>query len=94
MSARDRRTFRRLPATEGRTNRVHSFLEFEPDGNGYGEERRTHLAALVAALVEVGEQGEEEHAVAADPPDEGLRVVAVDEQQLECVHHDGDELGL
>lgn len=28
----------------------------------------------------------------ADPPDEGFRVVAVDEEQLEGVHHDGDEL--
>lgn len=52
------------------------------------------LGVLVAPLVEIGEEAEEEDAVAADPPDEGLRVVAVDEEQLECVHDDGDELDL
>lgn len=28
----------------------------------------------------------------ADPPDERPRVVAVDEEQLECVHHNRDKL--
>jgi len=32
--------------------------------------------------------------VHADPPDEGLRVVAVDEKQLEGVYHDQNELDL
>jgi hypothetical protein len=30
----------------------------------------------------------------ADPPDEGFWVVAVDEQKLESVNHDGNELDL
>lgn len=30
----------------------------------------------------------------ANPPDERLRVVAIDEEQLEGVHHDQDELDL
>ena len=29
-----------------------------------------------------------------DPPDEGLGIVAVDEEELESVYHDGDELNL
>jgi len=47
---------------------------------------------LVGSLVEVGEEAEEEHSVATDPPDESLGVVAVDEEQLEGVHHNSDEL--
>jgi len=43
-------------------------------------------------LVELLEQEEEHHGVHADPPDESLRVVAVDEEQLERVQHDGQEL--
>lgn len=52
-----------------------------------------HLeAALVGALVELVEQEEEHDGVHADPPDERARVVAVDEEQLEGVYHDGDKL--
>lgn len=29
-----------------------------------------------------------------DPPDEGLGIVAVDEEKLESVYHNGDELNL
>ena len=29
-----------------------------------------------------------------DPPDEGLGIVAVDEEELESVYHNGDELNL
>lgn len=52
-----------------------------------------HLeAALVRGLVELVEEEEEHDGVHADPPDEGARVVAVDEEELEGVHHDRDEL--
>lgn len=52
------------------------------------------LVALPAVrlLVEVGEEEVEHDRVHADPPDEGLRVVAVDEKQLEGVDHHQDEL--
>lgn len=50
------------------------------------------LVRFVRALVELVEQEEEHDGVHSDPPDERLRVVAVDEEQLERVHHDGDKL--
>lgn len=50
------------------------------------------FGVLVAALVKIGEETEEEDAVASDPPNKGLGVVAIDEEQLERVHHNGDEL--
>jgi len=46
----------------------------------------------VLLLVELLEQEEEHYGVHADPPDESLRVVAVDEEQLERVQHDSQEL--
>lgn len=52
------------------------------------------FGVLVAALVKIGEETEEEDAVASDPPNKGLGVVAIDEEQLERVHHNGDELNL
>lgn len=50
------------------------------------------LVRFVRVLVELVEQEEEHDGVHSDPPDERLRVVAVDEEQLERVHHDGDKL--
>lgn len=50
------------------------------------------LLLLVALLVEFLEQEEKHDGVHADPPDERLRVVAFDEEQLEGVDYDGDEL--
>lgn len=61
---------------------------------GCGGQTYAGLGALVAPLVEVREEAEEENTVAADPPDEGLGVVAVDEEQLERVDNDEDELDL
>lgn len=61
---------------------------------GEGEVTYARLGVLVAALVKIGEEAEEEDAVTADPPDKGLGVVAIDEEQLESVHHNGDELNL
>lgn len=46
----------------------------------------------VRLLVELLEQEEEHDGVHADPPDESFWIVAVDEQQLESVDHDGQEL--
>ena len=57
-----------------------------------GSSGNARLGVLVAALVKIGEEAEEEDAVTADPPDKGLGVVAIDEEQLESVHHNGDEL--
>lgn len=54
----------------------------------------THLVRFVRVLVELVEQEEEHDGVHSDPPDERLRVVAVDEEQLERVHHDGHKLDL
>lgn len=48
----------------------------------------------VGLVVEVFEEEEEHDGVHADPPDEGAGVVAVDEQQLERVHHYTYELHL
>lgn len=45
-------------------------------------------------LIEFFEKEEEHDGVHADPPDEGLWIVAVDEEKLECVQHDRDELNL
>jgi len=47
---------------------------------------------LVTLLVELPEQEEEHHGVQADPPDECFWIIALDEEQLEGVNHDGDEL--
>lgn len=51
-----------------------------------------NLRLRVGLVVEVFEKEEEHDGVHADPPDERSRVVAVDEQQLEGVHHDTHEL--
>lgn len=48
----------------------------------------------VSLFVEVWEEMVEEHCVHADPPDEGTRVVAVDEKQLERVQEYQHELDL
>lgn len=50
------------------------------------------FAALVGFFVEVREEAEKEHSMATDPPNKSLGVVAVDKEQLEGVHHNGDEL--
>lgn len=50
------------------------------------------LVSFVRVLVELVEQEEEHDGVHSDPPDERLRVVAVDEEQLERVHHDCHKL--
>lgn len=50
--------------------------------------------ALVGLLVEFFEQEEEHDGVHSNPPDEGFRVVAVDEQELESMKHDENELDL
>lgn len=57
-----------------------------------GSSGNARLGVLVATLVKIGEEAEEEDAVTADPPDKGFGVVAIDEEQLESVHHNGDEL--
>jgi hypothetical protein len=44
--------------------------------------------------VEVGEEGEKNDGVGADPVDEYDRVVASYEQELGRVNHDSDELNL
>lgn len=59
-----------------------------------GTSNITHLVRFVRVLVELVEQEEEHDGVHSDPPDERLRVVAVDEEQLERVHHDGHKLDL
>lgn len=53
-----------------------------------------YLRFGVGLVVEVFEKEEEHDGVHADPPDESARVVAFDEQQLECMHHNADELNL
>ena len=52
------------------------------------------FVALVGSLVEVGEEAEEEYSMTTDPPNKRLGIVAVDKEQLEGVHHNGDELDL
>jgi len=47
---------------------------------------------LVTLLIELLEQEEEHDGVHADPPDERLWIVALDEEQLEGMDHDCDEL--
>lgn len=59
---------------------------------GYLQEAGHLEATLVRGLVELVEEEQEHDGVHADPPDEGAWVVAVDEEQLEGVDHDGDEL--
>lgn len=46
----------------------------------------------VALLVEVGEQEQEENAMEGNPDHETLWVVALNKQELELVHKDGDKL--
>ena len=48
----------------------------------------------VRLVVEVFKEEEEHDGVHSDPPDESTRVVTVDEQQLERVHHYTYELHL
>jgi len=48
----------------------------------------------VLLFVEVREEVVEHDCVHPNPPDESLRVVAVNEEQLECVDHHEDELDL
>lgn len=52
------------------------------------------MGPAVRLVVELLEEEEEHDGVHADPPDESTRVVAVDEQQLESVNHDGHKLCL
>jgi hypothetical protein len=48
----------------------------------------------VGLIVEFFEKEEEHDGVHADPPNEGFRVVAFGEEELESVEHDSDELNL
>lgn len=48
----------------------------------------------VGLIVEFFEEEEEHDRVHPYPPDERPWIVAIDEEQLECVHHDSDELNL
>lgn len=50
------------------------------------------LLLLVRFDVKVAEQEVEHHGVHADPQDEGLRIIAFDEEQLEGVDHHDKEL--
>lgn len=50
--------------------------------------------AIVGLIVKFFEQEEEHNSVHSDPPDEGFRVVTIDEQKLEGVKHDGNKLNL
>lgn len=52
------------------------------------------LLRLVRGLVKFVEQEQEHKGVHADPPDERSRIITFDEEQLECVYHDGDKLHL
>ena len=52
------------------------------------------LLVLVGSLIKVGEEAEEQDAMATDPPHKGLGIVTVDKEQLERVDHNGDELHL
>lgn len=54
----------------------------------------SYLLAGVGLLIELLEQEEEHDGMHSDPPDEGLRVVAIDEEKLESVQHDENELYL
>lgn len=50
------------------------------------------MLLVVRLFVKIGEEEVEHDRVEADPPYERLRVVAVDEEELEGVDHDQDEL--
>lgn len=52
------------------------------------------LLRLIRGLVELVEQEQEHDGMHANPPDERLRIVALDEQQLEGMHHDRHKLHL
>lgn len=54
----------------------------------------SECSEFVGTLVEFVEQEEEHDGMHANPPHKRPWIVAVDEQQLECVYHDGDELNL
>ena len=60
----------------------------------FRDETYTRLGVLVTALVEIGKEAEKENSVTANPPNESLGVVAVDEEELEGVDHNSDELHL
>jgi len=53
-----------------------------------------HETVFVGCLVELVEEEEEHDSVHSDPPDKCLRIIAIDEEQLESVHHDQYELNL
>lgn len=60
-------------------------------------EASTHLEVLfleIGLFVEISKQEVEHEGVKSDPPDEGLGVVTVDEQQLEGMDHNQNELDL
>lgn len=61
---------------------------------GVAVRRNLRPGLPVGLPVEVSEEEEEHDGVHADPPHEGLRVVAVDEEQLERVQHYEHKLGL
>jgi len=61
-------------------------------GHSVSLQRLAGFVALVGSLVEVGEEAEEEYSMTTDPPNKRLGIVAVDKEQLEGVHHNGDEL--
>lgn len=53
-----------------------------------------HETVFVGCLVELVEKEEEHHSMHSDPPNKCLRIIAIDEEQLEGVHHDQYELNL
>lgn len=53
-----------------------------------------HATSLIGVLVEFIEQEEEHHSMHADPPNKRLWIIAIDEEQLESVHHDQHKLNL
>lgn len=56
--------------------------------------RSIYPLSLVGLFVELFEQEEEHDGVHSNPPDEGFRIITVDEQELESVKHDENELNL
>lgn len=50
------------------------------------------ILVLVRFLVEAAEKEVKHHGMHTDPPNKGLRVVALDEEQLECVNHHENKL--
>ena len=50
--------------------------------------------SFVGRFVEFIEEEKEHNGMHSNPPHEGFWIVAIDEEKLGCVNHDGDELNL